>query len=59
VDISKLFLIRHAITDFNVEFARVFSTFGSESDELRNLKVRTDLIDPPINKLGIQQCLNG
>jgi hypothetical protein len=32
--------------------------YGLESEEYRLFKVRKDLIDPPINLLGISQCEN-
>ena len=39
-------LVRHAVTPFNMEFARIGSDHGFEGEDYRALKVRKDLIDP-------------
>ena len=33
--------------------------YGLEGEEYKQMKIRKDLIDPPINDLGISQCENG
>ena len=53
---SVLCLIRHGTTQWNVEFQQMGLTDGFESEEYRKLKVRKDLIDPPINDMGLAQC---
>jgi len=42
----QIVLIRHAVTEFNMEFSRIVQAHGVESDEYRQLKIRKDLIDP-------------
>ena len=50
-------LIRHAVTDFNIEWARVVGTYGYNSQEYRELKVDPTFIDMPIKSPeGILQC---
>jgi hypothetical protein len=49
-------LLRHAITAFNVEFARIGNTYGLDGEEHRLLKVRRNLIDPQLLPEGILQC---
>ena len=49
-------LIRHAVTEFNMEFSRIVSAHGIESDEYRQLKIRKDLIDPQLRPEGVGQC---
>ena len=49
-------LIRHAVTEFNMEFARICNEHGFFGEEYRALKVRKDLIDPSIRPEGIIQC---
>jgi hypothetical protein len=39
-------LVRHAVTEFNMEFARVATNHGLLGEEYKELKVRKDLIDP-------------
>ena len=46
-------LVRHAVTEFNMEFARVVSSHGFDGDEYRQLKIRIDLIDPELRPEGI------
>jgi len=46
----QFILIRHAVTDFNMEFAKVGNAHGFEGEEYRALKIRKDLIDPPLKK---------
>ena len=50
---SQVLLIRHATTHFNVVHQQVVKDFGLESEEFRKLKVNRDLVDPPINDLGL------
>jgi hypothetical protein len=50
---SILCLIRHGTTEFNVKFQEVAQEFGLESEEYKKLKANEDLIDPPINELGL------
>lgn len=52
----RFILVRHAVTEFNMEFARVVSAHGMAGEEYRTLKVRKDLIDPPLRPEGIGQC---
>ena len=47
-------MIRHATTDFNVAFQNVVTAYGFESEEYRKLKADLNLVDPPINELGMQ-----
>ena len=56
---SVVCLIRHATTQWNVEFQQMGKTHGFEGEEYRKLKIRNDLIDPPINDMGLAQCQNG
>jgi len=56
---SVLCLIRHGTTKFNVEFQQMAQKYGLEGEEFKQMKIRKDLIDPPINDLGIAQCENG
>ena len=39
-------LLRHAVTPFNLEFARIGNLYGLDGEEHRLLKTRRDLIDP-------------
>ncbi len=39
-------LIRHAVTEFNMEFARIVEEHGVDGEHYKELKVRKDLIDP-------------
>ncbi|TNV79979.1 hypothetical protein FGO68_gene2978 [Halteria grandinella] len=52
----QIVLIRHAVTEFNMEFARVVQAHGIQSDEYRQLKIRKDLIDPQLRPEGVGQC---
>ena len=52
----KFILIRHAVTEFNMEFARVGNAHGFNGEEYRQLKIRKDLIDPGLRPEGIGQC---
>ena len=56
---SQVCLIRHGTTKFNVEFQELAIKYGLDGEEWKQLKIRKDLIDPPINELGIAQCENG
>jgi hypothetical protein len=49
-------LIRHAVTEFNMEFAKIGGAHGFESQEYRALKIRKDLIDPCLKLEGVGQC---
>lgn len=49
----QFILIRHAVTEFNMEFARVGKEHGLEGEEYKQLKVRKDLIDPELRPEGI------
>jgi hypothetical protein len=49
-------LVRHAVTEFNMEFSRIGSAHGFDGPEYRELKVRKDLIDPQLRPEGILQC---
>jgi hypothetical protein len=42
----RFILVRHAVTEFNMEFARVVGLHGMHGEEYRTLKIRKDLIDP-------------
>ena len=44
------------MTEFNLEFARIVGLYGLESQEYRYLKIRKDLIDPPLLPEGVKQC---
>ena len=46
-------LLRHAVTSFNIEFARIGNVYGLDGEEHRLLKVRRDLIDPQLLPEGI------
>jgi hypothetical protein len=50
----QFILLRHAVTEFNIEFARVVTAYGIESDEYRQLKIRKDLIDPNLRPEGVK-----
>ena len=50
---SQVCLIRHGTTKFNVEFQQLALKYGLDGEEWKQLKIRKDLIDPPINELGI------
>jgi hypothetical protein len=52
----KFVLIRHAVTEFNMEFAKIGGAHGFESEEYRALKIRKDLIDPSLRPEGVGQC---
>lgn len=52
----KFVLVRHAVTEFNMEFARVGSAHGFDGEEYRELKIRKDLIDPQLRPEGVGQC---
>ena len=49
-------LLRHAVTAFNLEFARMGNAYGLDGEEYRLLKVRRDLIDPQLLPEGVLQC---
>ena len=53
LDKSRVCLIRHAVTDFNVVLQPIVKQHGTESQEFRELRSRRDLIDPPLNELGL------
>ena len=44
------------MTEFNLEFARIGSLYGLDGEEYRMLKIRNDLIDPPLRPEGVLQC---
>ena len=46
---SKVLLIRHATTEFNVEHQKVLKDFGENGEEFRVFRARRDLVDPPLN----------
>lgn len=52
----RFILVRHAVTEFNMEFARVVTAHGINSEEYRELKIRKDLIDPQLRVEGVGQC---
>ena len=52
----KFVLVRHAVTEFNMEFSRIGLAHGFDGEEYRQLKVRKDLIDPPLRPEGVGQC---
>ena len=52
----QFILVRHAVTEFNMEFARVGNAHGFDSEEYRQLKIRKDLIDPGLRPEGVGQC---
>lgn len=56
---SQVLLIRHATTQFNLEFQQVVSKHGEVSEEFEQLKIRKDLVDPPLAEIGLKQCENG
>ena len=56
---SVLCLIRHGTTEFNVVCQRVLKTYGADSEEFRKLKIDKELIDPPLNDIGLAQCQLG
>lgn len=56
---STLCLIRHGTTEFNVVCQQIVNTHGLESNEFKELKIRKDLIDPPLNDIGLIQCKAG
>ena len=56
---STLCLIRHGTTEFNVICQQIVNEHGLESEEFRALKKRKDLIDPPLNEIGLMQCQIG
>lgn len=53
---NRFLLVRHAVTEFNMEFARVGSAYGFDGEEYRELKIRKDLIDPGLRPEGVGQC---
>lgn len=52
----QFLLLRHAVTEFNMEFARIVGLHGLDSDEYRHFKVKKELIDPPLLPEGVKQC---
>lgn len=56
---STLCLIRHGTTEFNVICQDILKNHGPDSEEFRALKKRKDLIDPPLNNIGLVQCETG
>lgn len=52
---SKVLVIRHATTHFNLEFMRVAAEGGfDKTDQLQNLKARSDLVDPSLADIGLK-----
>lgn len=51
-------LIRHATTHFNIEHQKIIHDFGEKGEEFRAFKARRDLVDPPLNEIGLAQCKN-
>mmetsp|Transcript_16581 Transcript_16581/g.28226 ORF Transcript_16581/g.28226 Transcript_16581/m.28226 type:complete len:109 (-) Transcript_16581:619-945(-) len=56
---ARVLLIRHAATQFNIELQPIINKFGTESQEFREFRVRRDLIDPPLDDIGLAQCASG
>jgi hypothetical protein len=46
-------LLRHAVTAFNVEFARIGNAYGLDGEEYRLLKMRRYFIDPQLLPEGV------
>jgi broad specificity phosphatase PhoE len=51
-------LIRHATTHFNIEHQKIIHDFGEKGEEFRAFKARRDLVDQPLNEIGLAQCKN-
>jgi hypothetical protein len=51
---SPFLLIRHAVTQFNLEFAKVVGEHGFYSEDFRKFKMIKDFIDIPILDKGIE-----
>ena len=52
----QFLLVRHAVTEFNLEYARIAGTYGSQSKQYKKFIVDHKYIDIEIRPEGVIQC---
>lgn len=53
---ADIYIVRHGMSDYNFDALVTVSKYGDQSDELRNLQKRRDIVDTPLHPIGAMQC---